>query len=105
MITAAAVVTVLAALLLSIGRWSAEDNLTECAYEAEKLLVGMRAQNTSEKVAKRSNLVYACMSAKRFLFDFDAYTRISKRNPLPGEEDDARKDTFVATAPEFWKRD
>ncbi len=50
------------------GRWSPEDNLTECKYEAHKLLVHMREDN-SETVKKRSNLVYACMQARRFKFD------------------------------------
>jgi hypothetical protein len=65
----------------------------------------MRAENTSDKVKKRSNLVYVCMTARRFEFDFDAYERVASKNRLPGEEDDARKETFIATAASFWRHD
>jgi len=47
---------VMALTLYDAGRWSAADNLAECAYEAEKLLVHMRSENTKEKLEKRSNL-------------------------------------------------
>jgi hypothetical protein len=92
-------------VLYPVMHWSPEDNLSECAYEAEKLLLHMRAENTSDKVKKRSNLVYVCMTARRFEFDFDAYERVASKNRLPGEEDDARKETFIATAASFWRHD
>ncbi len=94
-----------AALLKALLRVSVEDNLTECAYEAEKLLVHMSAENADAKVKKRANLVYACMEVRRFAFDLDTYDKVVSRNPLPGAEDDLRKETFMATAASFWKRD
>jgi hypothetical protein len=90
--------------LVGMMHLSAEDNLTECAYEAERLLINMSAENTDVKVKKRSNLVFACMKARRFEFDFEAYGKVASTTRLSGAEDDLRKDTFISIAPSFWKR-
>jgi hypothetical protein len=68
-----------ALILYVVGRWSPEDNLSDCIYEAEKLLVHTRSEDTKEKLEKRADLVSSCMNARGFAFDYDGYREMKKK--------------------------
>lgn len=94
------------------GRWSAEDNGTECYYESQKLVVHVRNDPTNEI---GSNLVFACMKAKRFNFDFITAEKYDRRfraehkkynlSDERNEEDAARYRNGLYLAWSYWHRD